>query len=347
MGDMTGSKHTYKSALPCNVAGTQQPRTNQDTHNNLVEIDLPETRTRRLLEVKLMHHYITETGSTMGADPANQRIFGDLVPKFSLTSDALLYSMYTMAALHLEKLGNDEKELDVNVRGMYLSMALREHREELSRLRAATLDSACLTATMLRLCLFATLQERPRQPYTPPSEWLLLSGTTKAVFSEALKIVGDDSNHLTCQFMIMIADIMDSEQRSDPNQRRGLEYILNRDLQDEATESWDCEIQATYHSTLSYIGGILDMTKDDALREDMMSRIVLFPMLVRNRFVELVLEAQPRALVVLAHYFGLLVLYRNVWYIGDSAAEEIRAIASALTGKWLVMLEWPLQQIHN
>jgi hypothetical protein len=346
VGGANFSKQYSTSTVSFNVAETQLPQASQDTHTRLVADDLPETRTRRLLEVRLTLHYITQTSHTLGIDDTAHKLFIESVPKFALESDALLYSMYVMASLHLEKLGKDRELGDVDIRRKYCSMALREHREEVSRLNRANVDSACLTATMVRLCAFATLKERPRKPYTPPTEWLLLSGTTRAVFNEAWKLVGDDPKAMSTQF-IKSATVVDAEQRIDSGNLRGLEHILQRDPEDQVAEAWDSEIRETYECALSIIGGILKMAENDALRENMMRRVILFPLLLSNRFVELVQEQQPRALVVLAHYFGILLRYRNAWYIGDSASEEIRAMASELTGKWLVMLEWPLQQCHQ
>ncbi|KJK86263.1 hypothetical protein H633G_09884 [Metarhizium anisopliae BRIP 53284] len=52
-------------------------------------------------------------------------------------------------------------------------------------------------------------------------------------------------------------------------------------------------------------------------------RLVVFPLLVDARFVDMVDEKRPRALVVMAHYFALLAMLRGFWWVGDAGPREI------------------------
>ena len=49
---------------------------------------------------------------------------------------------------------------------------------------------------------------------------------------------------------------------------------------------------------------------------------MLFPYSIEKGFINLVKEQRPRALVILAHYFGLLARLKYVWFIGDTGRRE-------------------------
>ena len=67
-----------------------------------VSLDLPESRDRRLLELKLLHHYNTKTSETLLGAP-NSDVWTVTLPKmaFQANNDALLHAMYAISALHL------------------------------------------------------------------------------------------------------------------------------------------------------------------------------------------------------------------------------------------------------
>ncbi|KAK8062159.1 hypothetical protein PG997_014256 [Apiospora hydei] len=60
--------------------------------------------------------------------------------------------------------------------------------------------------------------------------------------------------------------------------------------------------------------------------------MMAFPCLVPPLFLDLVEERAPRALAVLAHYFALVARIRDIWWVGDTPAREVRAIRRALRG---------------
>jgi hypothetical protein len=69
--------------------------------------------------------------------------------------------------------------------------------------------------------------------------------------------------------------------------------------------------------------------------------------MVEKSFIDSVEERRPRALVVLAHYFGLLARFRNFWWIGQAGPREVRAIQQIVEDEWQEMMEWPLKAIEE
>ncbi|KJZ79149.1 hypothetical protein HIM_01300 [Hirsutella minnesotensis 3608] len=310
------------------------------------EEDPPETKERRVIELKLLHRYISETGGTVAIDEKTRSIYCSLIPELALQSDALLYCMYSLAALHMAAASESREPAVINTHRKYLSMALREHNKALADLSPASADVVCLTSSLFRVCSFTLLQERQRQPYEPPVEWLMMNASTTAVFKAAFKIVGSNHQSVAYRMLHTTPVIHDEKVRFDEASRKGLEFLVQRDPDRDADEPWDVEIREAYETTLSYLGGIIEGARKGEVSE-VCRRLIIFPMLVKGRFIELVQEGRSRAMLLLSYYFALLSLYRHVWWIGRAGLCEVRCIAKSLTGHWLSMMRWPLQVIET
>ena len=70
-------------------------------------------------------------------------------------------------------------------------------------------------------------------------------------------------------------------------------------------------------------------------------------MMIHKRFVDLVEEQRPRALVILANYFALMAMLRSFWWIGDSGPRELQAIIEVVPEEWQGLLRWPKQVLEE
>ncbi|KAH6611260.1 hypothetical protein Trco_001280 [Trichoderma cornu-damae] len=315
---------------------------------DVLDEDGSESKQRRLLEARLMHLYLTETGPSMSIDEKTHKVFATMVPKLALDSEALLYSIYALAAIHSHICEIDDTFDGLDVHRRYLAAALRGHKKEVAELSEANFERVCLTSHLLRVCTFATLRYRSRSPYTPPLEWMLTTGTMQALFSKAWGIILAHPESAVASIMRTSPIVYDAQERFGERQRMGMEYILERDAEDVASEPWDLEIQDAYETTLSYIGGILLLLNPDGNLNlnDARRRLVIFPMVVKKKFIELTQQGRPRALVVMAYYFATLVI-EKLWWVGDVGRVEVQAIVENLPAKWQKMVDWPLRVIET
>ncbi|KAI0138565.1 C6 finger domain-containing protein [Hypoxylon sp. NC0597] len=310
------------------------------------EDDPPESRSRRVMETKLMHQYLIETGITIAADELTKDVFARQIPELSYQSDGLLYSMYALAALHLTRLGKDE-EIEggaENAASRYFSMAVREHNREISQVSKETADLVSLTSCLMRAIAISQLQNRSRQPYVPPWQWLTLARTSISTFVTAYEQVGPDPKSLAVKLIRETAHLHDEGKLPGGSFER-LQHLMNPPKEPGVTEPWDAEVQDAYGRTLSYICKALEIIDEEGWSGRLFRMVLIFPMLSEHRYVELVRQESPRALVILAHYFALLVRFHDVWWVGSVGTDEIRAIASALPDEWKHLLSWPLEVI--
>ncbi|KAH9890183.1 hypothetical protein F4778DRAFT_375539 [Xylariomycetidae sp. FL2044] len=310
--------------------------------------DPPEGRSRRLLEAKLMLQYVTETSNATGVDDISRKVFGEMVPRMAFDSDALLYSMYTSAAFQLAALGREPQLNPAEVSRQYMSMAIREHNKELAQVTRDNIDILCMTSSILRNCATVMLQGRCLEPYAPPLEFLHMSRSSTILFEEAWRIAGSNPNSIAAQYIIITRDLHHEPSMPAQNDPERLEHLVRRDPNTAQPEPWDPETRIAYDSALQHLNRVFDIMEADGPRNHAVRALVLFPMLVKRRFVELVEASTPRALVILAHYFALLNQHSERWWIGDAGAKEVRAIAKELQDEhWQSLLEWPLSSLED
>jgi hypothetical protein len=287
-------------------------------------------------------------------DP-NLHIWATTIPRLAFRHNALLYSIYTIAALHIANLEPSNSE-HVATYQKYLGLTLREHRNDVTNLGPANADATALTSSFLRVSNFALLKERQQDPYAPPIDWLHMSNTTgQGLNVAAWQYIHNDANS------IMRAFIHDAPGMSpNPNgcirdgdfifqeaKRREPLHLLRRTQDDILTEPWNAEILDAYETTISYIGAIQLAIQAHEPPESIFRRIILFPQCVETNFITLVQQQRPRALVILAHYFAYLTDFRYIWWIGDAGPREVRGIESVLPDDWLDLMNWPLQAIED
>jgi len=316
-----------------------------------INMEIPETRERRLLEVKLMQQWITKTAMTLPTvrDPVQREIMTVLCPELAIQNDGLLYSIYAFAALHVAMTTNDHpvKEEAVEAHHRYLGMALRTHQTDISNMGQQNAEMVCLTSIFLRSCYHATLQERCLSPYTPPTQWLRMMRGSCDIAKMALESVGHDEGSIINKLNRPKPDMMDLYTVFNPKNAEGLCHLLRRKQDNVETEPWDLQTQDAYSHTIRYIGGMLTGFLNGESLAEVTKRVVVFSMTASDRFIALLEDRQPRAMVILAHFFAMMAKLRNIWWIGDTGRREIRTIQSVLSEDWDDLMSWPLMALNE
>lgn len=299
-----------------------------------------------------MHHYTTNMSHL--AAQANKEwgeLFKQTVPMLALKNDNLLNAVLALSASSLLRIEPGNMEL-FNARQSYLIWSVRHQRATLDSLTAETADPVCLTSILLLIFSFAVLRERPLEPYTAPLEWLHMGRGAGAVIGMSANTIltsGDVKGSAVRIVIDSYPGFSEDEVYFDPSMRQGLNGILAQELPG-SREVRDDETREAYEKTLSYVGSIQKAIDNREAVYALCRRIQAFPIMIPSRFIALVEEQRPRALVVLAHYFAAVAQVRGVWWLGaaevgweGTAEREIRAIGKALPPEWMVHMAWPLE----
>ncbi|KAG8529237.1 uncharacterized protein KY384_005872 [Bacidia gigantensis] len=343
-------KQNTKSLPPDSIIGSQE-RAASDVEPGESSDDsaLAESRDRRLLELKLMHQYSTSTFDSLlvstSADATE--IFQSLIPALALKNDALLYSLYALASLHLAALDPDNPEV-MDAHRSYLDRALQAHFQDISNLNQDNADAACTTSSVLRIATFSMLRDRLVIPYTVPFQWLKMTHDSKNIFIQAWEWIKNEDSLSMRMICRPPAMTMLNKELYEESNRESLKYLLEPHANEFPSGLDDIEVRVSYEAALSLLGGVqiaIDAGQETAA--DICRRVIVFPILVPDRFIKLVEESQPRALVIFAHFFALLVKFRNIWWIQDTGRREIEGIQSALPDGWQHLMTVPLRAIEE
>ena len=298
----------------------------------------------------MLHHYNTRTSLTLNLIPPGSTESNPLelwltdVPILAFDNDALLNIMSAIAALHTAN--PNPQDLDaIDEYRNYLDLALRGHSNDVAHLTKMTADAACMTSSLIRVAAFAVLQERPLAPYTPPMQWLQMTRGGGNLFEAAWNFYKDDESSIILRLLKATPILKDSDPLFQESSRQGLLHLLHGTGAEHALETWSENTEKAYSSTLSYIGSVQSVIARGEKPETVCRILLMFPYLIQKGFIDLVQEQRPRALVILAHYFGLLTRFKYVWYIGDTGSREIHAIRAVLSEEWQELMAWPLQML--
>lgn len=313
-----------------------------------------------MLELELMHFYVTETGPSVAFDTASSyHLFVKAIPRMALKSDALLYSLYAIATLHQTKTAinsvNDEwsiptpsaTETALERHQFYLQLAIDHHHRELANLSHYNVDAQMLTANLMRITALVMLSDRSLSPYTPPVEWMRITESNKPIFTAAWEMMGDDYSSETAKLIRATRVAWDEDERVGFDNLQGLLHLLPAPGDIDGYDAEEPGIKRAYQSALAYIGGSWQSLQRNEPLGPIARRLMLFPLLVDKGFIDLVGEARPRALVIMAHYFAMLVVLEGFWFISMTGRREVNAIAAHLTPDWQHLIDWPLHVIEH
>lgn len=308
--------------------------------------DIPESKGRRLMELRLMQNTMANMLGLMQQDDEWLRLWHDVMPTMCLEHDNLLYAQFALSATHVLRTSPDDEDI-YSARQNYFVLALREQRKAIAQIRSTNADAVCLTSMLILHTSFAMIHERPIEQYTPPIEWLKMGRGAGALMWKANAAVAPDS---PASFRVF----KDSYQQIIIEQH--LPFELDHPF--DAVCTWiskrvlEPQVRAAYRGTLIYIN-----TMQRAIDKGDGSRIVgrrlqAFPMVVPTLFVDKVEDRDPNALLILAHYFSIAAQVDNdFWWLRGynnerTAVNELQAIDAILARTCSALMQWPLAKAN-
>ncbi|CAN8099906.1 unnamed protein product [Discula destructiva] len=330
-------------------------------------INLPESKARRLMEHRLMHHWYIFNSSLphLGSVAPWRSFWVTYLPDLGLAHENVQFGMLATAATHLLRSGKDD---DVYAaRQSYFLSALHAQREQVAGLCAENAEPVCFGALLITVCSFAMLKERDlsdpqQQPYQPPLEWLQLGRGAGTALWQSVEAIVKESRERAHPALMAIATTYPYFGRDQsyfaPAMRAHFPGVLSPHLPpgDDDTARVDekeDETREAYEKALSYVGSIQRGIDDGEPLYVLARRIQTFALLAPPRFIGLLALRRPRALVVLAHFWAAVSQVKGVWWLGEAdslaadstAVREIRAIRDALPKEWMGTMVWPLDQV--
>ncbi|RKF64557.1 putative c6 transcription factor [Erysiphe neolycopersici] len=299
-------------------------------HNECLE--LPENCSRRLLELRLLHNYIENTCHSLVAcnNVSIDRTWQFDVPRMAFKQESLLQGIFSISALQLLRIAPEDRDLRA-AQEAYHSAATVAINVDIGCITQENISAIWFAQALFQINLFASLEGRVLEPYTPPLKWL-------GIIENRRNMVPLPSNlsKLLCTNTVMVVlsnpGLENNDQIYSAFNRQSLIGLL---MLDRHEEMWDLEAQHAYERTLSYIGSIRKAILDGENNLVLAGRIVRFPLFAPVKFIRFVEKQHPRALAMLACFFFLASKHtENIWWIGSTPLREFQAIQRILPSEW-------------
>ncbi|ESZ92799.1 hypothetical protein SBOR_6815 [Sclerotinia borealis F-4128] len=295
----------------------------------------------RSLELKLMHHYTATTSKTLSNDESQDVAWSINVPSLAYDSPFLMDAILAVSALHLRILQPEDRSL-VRASHSYMASALAQYSSLLNQGPSeCNAEALFCTAALIAFqasasrCVENAIDSDSENGYVLPLAWFHSFQGVKTVVITSWQWLRNSQK---------IFPIINGQPPLlldlDP-ERRGffaplLEGIEHGSTSDNASLDADSK-QACEHAV-----AMLNWAHQKPER----ARIVGFAATVSRRYIELMREQDPRALVIAACFFAMTRIVDDIWWLQGVAKREVTGIFSLLPEEWWPKMDWPMRIAH-
>ena len=355
-------------ALPGGAAAV--PEADNDEYSVL---DPPESRERRIWELRLQHNYLEMLYASRQAErsisnPPLTFLWTVELPELAFSNDSILYGTFAHSALNLWTRATDppEREHLRMLQRTYLGMALREQRKMVATLGRDNADALCISSLLILSHSFALVQttlpeDGDVSAWQAPVEWLRLGRGTGTLFTVARALLPNGPDNVITRYLNSPPHF-DPDEIFKPENRADLMWILDLDRPSreaggggaplspaeelEEREAADKITRRVYERVLCYTGWVKRAVDRGEARFSVQRRLAAFAVWIGETFEEFCQQRRARALVSLAWFFSLWIPYDDMWTINGTGKKQVRAIYQTLEPRWRVKLE-PIMTQHQ
>ncbi|EMC97203.1 hypothetical protein BAUCODRAFT_121704 [Baudoinia panamericana UAMH 10762] len=308
----------------------------------LIDRPVPGQDANWMLDLQLMHHYLTHTKYilTEHQDMINiLQIWQEEAPKVAFKHDYLMHALLGFTALHKAHLEPESGPMLRTSAVDHLDKALVLYRENAGPTTAENADAKFAFTWLVALFSYAV------PPSVPPIDaiaelfslvkgidtmvaetWFWVSqGAFAPILTRGFDVAatlppesytlpeGMDFGLGHLDFMLGVDAMM-------PDERRTCALIL-------------AELKQIYNGLLRQQG------------QFSIASVVCFPKQDSAPFSQLVRRRVPQALVILAYYCVVLDVLDSRWWIHGWSSRVLQDIMSTLDDQWQSWIEWPVQSV--
>jgi len=293
--------------------------------------------------LRLLHHFTTVTAATFAHEPKAEDVFSSYLVKLGFESPFLLHAILSLAAIHLSK-------SELNRRVEHRLQAERHHQAALAQFRTevtAVNESNFHAVVSFNALLFpylwavSTSSADPDHAFDSIISNMILTRKLRPIitapgFFEAMK---DSELGRVIPEDVYAVDWHTAEPSTETelSQLRKFSGIMSH--------IYPPDIIDAYGQAIRLLELLFEAAaKSPGLPSDSMLKCWVY--FVTPRFVELLAEKQPGALIIFCHYGVALGRSRHYWFL-DTTDELILTIADTFVPtEWKSWLDWPKEQIR-
>ena len=314
-----------------------------------------ETEERRLLELRLLHHFLTVVEPTLSGqyDTEIRKAWTVRVPVMAIQHPFLLNAVLATAALHLAvqlpqscdtsapQSGHTPDFSDVH--RTYLNLAVQQQSQAISQLCPDTADAICMATVLISHHGFLLGRHSSDEEYSPPIQWLQLGTATPTVIQSSMPMLPQDA---AIGFLIKGSDYASG--LVSMHKHESLEpytHLLN--WSEHPEPEFNEDVRTAYEVILSFVSSINTAIKEQEPPATLSRRFLAFGSLAPIEYIDLLWKRRPRALIILAHLFAMTKVVGHIWWFCGAAEKNVYGIQKIIPRDWQWALEWPLEYISS
>ncbi|KAJ5678959.1 hypothetical protein N7462_007203 [Penicillium macrosclerotiorum] len=275
--------------------------------------------------------------------PAVHEMWRVAVPQMAFEYEPLLHTLLALGAAHRATLLPNEAHSLRPIYHGYIDSALRYHRPMTANLDGNVSEAVCLNAVLFSLYTLFLRSETSEGPYEPPIMWISMARGIRTVMKNVYhQLVATESR--LCPLLLaqpMLWNQGSTMQYTGP--LKPFQHLLEHQIEEELSD----KIRNAYAGAVQYLERLyiaVQTREPDFIIRKMFNG---FPPVVPRLFLDLVSEKQPRALVILAHFFALAKSAENIWWLRGVPEREVCGINSIIPAEWKWALIWPLDVVSQ
>jgi hypothetical protein len=108
----------------------------------------------------------------------------------------------------------------------------------------------------------------------------------------------------------------------------------------------ELEYLPAYEFAFKYLRWIYVLSQRGEEAHSLRRKLLAFPSRVSPLLISLLETSDTVAVVITAHFFGLIPLVDEIWWLQSMAKREILGLLTVVPGDWMWAMEWPVKQVQ-
>ena len=306
------------------------------------ELDVPST-SLNITDLELMVQWCNSSYQVLSRDEKTDYIWRYLVPEEAVAHPFLMHGILAVSAIHLSRIKDDHRRsIYTNLAVAHQNQALALFRTLLGDINDSNAKAMFAFASVVVLYTFGFPHEsEPSDPFASIDDLYQTIVLTRGV----QQVINKVSASLRDSSFSHLFQVKDNEHFLQEDARLALEELL------EANRS--CGAHNELHDTEAYedtIYKLIDMM--GRIQQDLNSMTIAgrWAIRVKAKYVELVRDHDPLALVILSYYCAMLHCLCRLgrhWCLDNWSFRVSKAIWMVLDDQWRPLTRWPMMQVFG
>lgn len=290
--------------------------------------------------LELLHHYCTETYQTFASEDELQGVWKVVVVRMGISFPPLMYELLAISALHLAHScpGNGAwyHRKSIELQTQALSAFTAQSNVDESNCGPVLIFTSLLGLHML--CDPSGTQDSDSQSSKYLNHVIRTVGLLRSVKGLAISNWEQEIRQTDLKPLLQVQQPV--KPYDIPQPCIDLATIAHHsDLSSEASDA--------YSHAIERLQWAFCVSQTDSQRHNTFKWLLAWPIQLSEKYLDLLSQRRPEALIVLAYFGALMVDYRDCWAVGDKGLVLIREISEPLGPRWERWMEWPISLLSR